>query len=181
MSNDPFAPPAPQGDPWAEEPQAPQNNAQPPAQRQPEPTVVGSGGKLVATLKGLGGPAAPWIVVHAEDTRDLLRIYTDPDFKKVMEYTASAGKAFHRLTDAPAQGGQSNNGGGGYQNQQQSGGQPGRPANANQAPNGQAKYCQHGEMVFRSGVNQQSGKAWQGHFCPQPKGSPDQCKPEFGR
>ena len=41
------------------------------------------------------------------------------------------------------------------------------------------KACKHGEMTFRTG---QSAKGpWKGHFCPSPKGTPDQCEPQFVR
>jgi len=39
-------------------------------------------------------------------------------------------------------------------------------------------YCSHGPMVYRSGTK--GNKAWGGHFCPTPKGSPDQCPPVWG-
>lgn len=38
--------------------------------------------------------------------------------------------------------------------------------------------CAHGPMVYRSG--NKGGKAWGGHFCPTPKGAPDQCPPVWG-
>jgi hypothetical protein len=41
-----------------------------------------------------------------------------------------------------------------------------------------AVMCSHGPMVYRSG--NKGGKAWGGHFCPAPKGSPDQCPPVWG-
>jgi hypothetical protein len=41
------------------------------------------------------------------------------------------------------------------------------------------KTCKHGEMTFRTG---QSAKGpWKGYFCPSPKGTPDQCEPQFIR
>lgn len=39
--------------------------------------------------------------------------------------------------------------------------------------------CKHGEMTYRTGVSQKTGKAWKGYFCPTPKGTPDQCSPEW--
>ena len=44
-----------------------------------------------------------------------------------------------------------------------------------------AKHCKHGAMVARSGTSAKTGKPWNGYFCPSPKGTPDQCDPEFGR
>lgn len=53
------------------------------------------------------------------------------------------------------------------------------PAAAPAAQGG--KMCQHGTMVYRTGTNANTGKAWAGHFCPAPKGDPSQCKPVFGK
>jgi len=39
--------------------------------------------------------------------------------------------------------------------------------------------CVHGERVRREGVSKKNGKPYVAHFCPAPKGSPDQCPPEF--
>ena len=47
------------------------------------------------------------------------------------------------------------------------------------APTTGGKTCKHGEMTFRTG---QSAKGpWKGHFCPSPKGTADQCEPQFIR
>lgn len=70
------------------------------------------------------------------------------------------------VNDPPAQGG------GGWNNQQQS-----PPSFANPATQGPA--CQHGPMVARSGSK--NGKDWSGWFCPTPKGTPNQCQPQFGK
>ena len=37
--------------------------------------------------------------------------------------------------------------------------------------------CSHGEMKLRNGVK--DGRPWSGYFCPTPKGTPDQCGPQF--
>lgn len=50
-----------------------------------------------------------------------------------------------------------------------------------QAPSGEGKTCNHGEMIFRSGVSQKTGKPWKGFFCPTPKGTPGQCDAQFVR
>ena len=50
---------------------------------------------------------------------------------------------------------------------------------AKSAPSGSGKACKHGDMTFRTG---QSAKGpWKGYFCPSPKGTPDQCEPQFIR
>jgi hypothetical protein len=47
------------------------------------------------------------------------------------------------------------------------------------APASGGKACKHGEMTFRSGTSAKG--PWKGHFCPSPKGTPDQCEPQFIR
>jgi len=47
-----------------------------------------------------------------------------------------------------------------------------------------APACKHGPMTHRSGVTKSGpnqGKPWTGWFCPSPKGTPDQCEPDFNR
>lgn len=176
MSNDPFAPPAPASDPWAAESRPQQPEQSRPSTRGSTPPGEGEG-KVVVTLKGGTGYDAPWIVIHAEDASEALA-QLDGTLAELMQKTAQVARYFHGQLELskPPQGGQN----GGYQNQQQSGGQAGRPPNASQPPNGQAEYCAHGPMQFKSGVNGQ-GKAWSGHFCPQPKDAPDKCDVKWGR
>lgn len=42
-----------------------------------------------------------------------------------------------------------------------------------------AKTCKHGEMKFRNGSSAKG--PWKGYFCPSPKGTVDQCEPQFIR
>lgn len=39
--------------------------------------------------------------------------------------------------------------------------------------------CEHGDRIKRTGTNSRGN--WTGWFCPQPKGSSDQCPPVFDR
>lgn len=41
-----------------------------------------------------------------------------------------------------------------------------------------AVMCAHGAMIPRNGKGAKG--PWSGHFCPTPKGSPDQCPPVWG-
>lgn len=41
--------------------------------------------------------------------------------------------------------------------------------------------CKHGAMNHRTGTNKNNGAPWSGYFCPSPKGTPDQCPPQFGK
>jgi hypothetical protein len=47
------------------------------------------------------------------------------------------------------------------------------------APTDGAKVCKHGEMKFVSRVGEKG--PWKGYFCPSPKGTADQCEPQFIR
>jgi hypothetical protein len=47
------------------------------------------------------------------------------------------------------------------------------------APADGAKACKHGEMKFRNGSSAKG--PWKGYFCPSPKGTADQCEPQFIR
>jgi hypothetical protein len=51
------------------------------------------------------------------------------------------------------------------------------PAESAPAQQGSGHFCEHGERKYVTG-NGRTG-AWAGYFCPLPKGSPGQCKPEF--
>lgn len=51
------------------------------------------------------------------------------------------------------------------------------PAVATPTTNTTARTCAHGVMIGRKG-NGAKGE-WRGYFCNTPKGTPDQCKPEF--
>jgi len=48
------------------------------------------------------------------------------------------------------------------------------------APSTGAKTCKHGEMQFRTS-KPGAAKNWKGYFCPSPKGTADQCEPQFVR
>jgi len=72
-----------------------------------------------------------------------------------------------QVQDAPAQAV------GGWQNQRQA-----APSFAQPAA-GPGPACKHGPMVARGG--EKNGRAWSGFFCPTPKGTPDQCPPQFGK
>lgn len=39
------------------------------------------------------------------------------------------------------------------------------------------KMCQHGAMIGRKGMG--SKGEWKGYMCPTPKGTPDQCQPQW--
>lgn len=123
------------------------------------PTVVPSAdGKLVVTLKGGTGFDAPWIVIHAADAADALTQLEDKELGKLIERTKVVAGFFAggNCGSAPAAPRQS--GGGGQA-------QRGRPATAGSSPDGEKRFCEHGERVFKSGVSK-AGKTWQAYDCP---------------
>ncbi|WP_458682247.1 hypothetical protein [Prescottella equi] len=191
MSTDPFAAagtatadPAPAADPTASPFDAPPAGVDLPETTEApkettittsatRPVAADSEGKVVLTFKGGVGFDAPWIVVHAASLEEANHI-VNHDAKLLadtMERVQKAGAHFAGL--APVKASPNSSGGA-----PQGGGTP--PA-AQSAPGGDQKFCKHGAMQFRSGVNQNSGKAWKAFFCPTPKGTPDQCKAEFIR
>lgn len=119
--------------------------------------VAGSNeGKVVATFKGGSGYDAPWVVVHADDVQDALSQISGDNaalFKQLLDETAKVGKYFSGTGGGkPSGGGQSQ--------------QRGKPAGASEAPDGKPRYCDHGEMVFKSGIGKSNGKPWRAFFCP---------------
>lgn len=153
----------PATDVWDDAPAAASNDKK-------ETTVVVNAqneGKLTITLKGGAGFDAPWIVIHAQDAADGLEQMKDPALKELMNIVKSAGSHFSggsgNATQRPAQ-------------QAQGGARPPQQS----APSGETKTCQHGEMVFKSGVSKSSGKPYKGFFCPSNDRNA-QCKPEFIR
>jgi len=119
------------------------------------------------TLKQSGGYESPWVVIRsgsAEEAKARLQEATESGlFDAVNQAVGSfAGKPTVKAAfQQPAT--------------QQNFPTPTPPA----ASSGPSETCKHGEMNFKSGVNQNTGKAWKGHFCPTPKGTPDQCRPVF--
>ncbi|OHT67808.1 hypothetical protein BKG67_23130 [Mycobacteroides chelonae] len=177
---DPFAPsadepqtappqaPATPDDPWSAPPQG-FATPEPPAQAPAVKTVAPSeDGKVVLTFKGGTGYDAPWIVIHAtslEDAHDQVTGENANLLAKVMTQTQNAGSHFSRL------GGGKPTGGG------NSGGGSNAPQAAQQAPNGEKQYCQHGEMEYKTGISQKSGKHYALFSCTAPRD--EQCKAKF--
>lgn len=162
MSNDPFITAADEAQTeTVAAPEAPKA-----AKKAPSKAAQGSGdqGKVSVTLKGGSGFDAPWIVLYG-DTPAEVASQMDEELAALATKTAKVAKFFQAQV-GPSQAGRP---------------QPGKPEAASQAPGGETKSCSHGEMVFRSGVNASTKKTWKAYFCPTPKDTPGQCKPEFLR
>ncbi|WP_078344679.1 hypothetical protein [Mycobacteroides chelonae] len=178
---DPFAPPAdepqtapPQApatpdDPWASPPQGfatPEPPAQAPAAK---PAVPSDDGKVVLTFKGGKGYEAPWVVIHASSLGDAHDQVTGENavlLAKVMTEVTKAGGHFARL-----------NGGSPTASGSPSAGGSNAPQAAQQAPNGEKQFCQHGEMEYKTGISKKSGKPYALFSCTAPRDS--QCDAKF--
>lgn len=126
--------------------------------------------ELVVTLKGGTGYDDPWIVIHAKDAADASR-QIGSELYKLMAQTQEAAEKFRSYGPAkPAA----------APRQSAPAAAASKPA-YQQAPGGDARQCPHGEMQFKSGVSQKTGKTWKAFMCPSPKGTPDQCDAEFIR
>lgn len=157
-----------QNDTGGDEAQADIDSAPGVGQKPVNPLVVvpSAEGKVTVTLKGGLGFNAPWVVIHSADVSDALNQLSDTNLPALLEKAQGASKYFAMFGDAkPA----SNT----------STAASGQPAAAAAGSGGNVKTCKHGQMVARAGVK--NGKAWSGHFCPTPQGTPDQCKPQFDR
>ncbi|MGW5735764.1 MULTISPECIES: hypothetical protein [Streptomyces] len=127
-----------------------------------------SDGKIVTTIKFAAGYDAPWSVLHTESIAEANAIMTSSEFGEYAQNVVTYSKAAQGLwgpvqPPAPAQ----------------------RPAPAaNEATaaigGGGGKTCAHGAMTYRE-AKPESGKDWKGYFCPTPKDTPGQCKPQFLR
>lgn len=167
---DPFDIAPDQNDTGGDEAQA-DIDSQPGAGVKPNPLFVAAPeGKVTVTLKGGTGFNAPWVVIHGSTVSDALGQLSEEDLPSLLEKAQKASKFFADKAEAPtpapvAQGGAQT--------------QSGQPAASAAGQGGAVKTCVHGTMVVRAGVK--NGKAWSGHFCPTPQGTPDQCKPQFDR
>lgn len=119
--------------------------------------------RVVATLKGAATTGAPWVIVEGGSSEAVADELDSAAADRLIDNTV---KAQLRLEK-------------GYQ---EAAGIPAASANKaapakDEAPNGETMKCKHGEMQFRSGST--GGRAWKAFMCPTPKGTADQCPPEW--
>jgi hypothetical protein len=125
-----------------------------------------SDGKVVLTFKGGRDFDAPWIVIHAnglQEAHDFVVGDNAALLAVVMERVQVAGKHFSGKPASAAQGSA----------QPESSAPPASQA----APGGETRYCEHGEMVFKSGVAKATGKPYSLFSCTAPR--EHQCKAQF--
>lgn len=147
---DPFASPPAEGEAW-------------------EPTVVespaveaGEATEIVMTFKEGAGYDASWMVVHAANTADAKSVLLDPAFKELLELQKSAAAFFRGGNAKPSVG--------------SAPAVTGAPQQAQEAPNGEERFCSHGKMQYRSGISK-AGKAYKLFACTAPR--QEQCPAEW--
>lgn len=162
-------------DPWATPVQTAPVQSMPPGQGTPvsapapqPPTPAMPSAIVRLTLKE-DGP--PWLTFESGSAADIIAHLDDKAAIQGLLQRASTISAYWR--------------GLGGQNQAQNS-RPAAPAGQRSghgtpgpqsAPGGERRFCDHGEMTWKSGISSNSGKPYSGWFCPGPRGS--QCPPEW--
>lgn len=124
-------------------------------------------------MKSGGGYDDPWITLDFPSIDVAHARLSDAARKgrlvEVFQVTAQASAKFAELTSVgkPAKPAAAAGGGGG---------QSRAPQGAQEAPNGEKKYCDHGEMVYKSGVSTK-GNAYKLFSCIAPRDQ--QCKAQY--
>lgn len=140
----------------------------------PKPTAAFDGeGKLTITFKGTGGYADRWVVAHVATPQEGLDLLKDPAFKELLDYSrkiALYDKAEYTPASAPVSAAPQQN------NQPNPSYNGGAPQQAQEAPNGEKRFCSHGEMVFKSGVSK-AGNSYKLFSCTAPRDQ--QCKAQY--
>lgn len=132
-------------------------------------------GSVSATFKGSGEYSSSWYVVKAPSFERLAEMLEDEaSVKRALKAAYEVDKIVKQADRSLSNSGsQSQQKSGGYQKKQ--GGKPGEPEGATKAPNGRTERCDHGDMIYRSGMGK-SGKPWKAFFCPE-KDRNAQCEP----
>ncbi|AMB18540.1 ribonucleoside reductase class II [Mycobacterium phage Centaur] len=118
-----------------------------------------------ATFKFAGQYSDPWVVVKGADPADVLSKVNTHEFKALMDRVQQIAGMYAGAGSKPA-----GNAGGGAQ-------QSRAPQAAQEAPNGEERFCQHGKMEFKSGVSKKSGKPYKLFSCTAPRDQ--QCEAQF--
>ena len=129
-----------------------------------KPAQAESDGKVVLTFKGGRDFDAPWIVIHAnglQEAHDFVVGDNASLLATVMDRVKVASQHFAgKPAAAPAAAPQRQ-----------------APQAATEAPGGEKRFCEHGEMVFKSGVAKATGKPYKLFSCTAPR--EQQCKAQF--
>lgn len=127
--------------------------------------------KLSITLKGGSGFDAPWVVIYPDTLQEAQELLDEDNrelLKDVLEKTQAAAQYFVSKGTSSAPQGRSGGQGGGNARQA-----------AQEAPNGETRFCEHGKMKFKSGVSAKSGKPYKMFVCDGGVPREQECKPQF--
>lgn len=124
------------------------------------------------TIKFGSGYDAPWLVARGPDAKSINAVVDTPDYKSLVNLTAKVARHAQKTWI------ESGGGTAPVSNSDSTDTAPKSQPDRTAAPNGDKKYCSHGERAYKEGVNG-AGKTWKGYFCPTPKGTSDQCAPEW--
>ncbi|QGJ87777.1 hypothetical protein SEA_BIANCATRI92_50 [Mycobacterium phage BiancaTri92] len=167
-------------DPWSSAPAQPEPTPEPTPAPTPAPvtapttataaavdsvSVQHSTDGVSATFKFAGQYSDPWVVVKGADPADVLGKVTTPAFKELMDKVQQIAGHYAGSAAKPA-----GNAGGGAQ-------QSRAPQAAQEAPNGEKRFCAHGEMQFKSGVSKKTGNPYKMFVCTAPRDQ--QCDAQF--
>jgi hypothetical protein len=148
---------------------------------EPGPPASGTewNGSVSATFKGNGEYSSAWYVFRAPSVDGLADMLEDVgDIKRLVAAGSAVDQFIKQKEPVKTRPANTNNGGqrGGSSgtNSQQ---RRGRPPGATEAPNGEKRFCDHGEMRWRSGISQ-AGNTYAGWYCTA-QNRDQQCKPEY--
>ncbi|QNJ55873.1 hypothetical protein SEA_PAINTERBOY_51 [Mycobacterium phage PainterBoy] len=121
-------------------------------------SVAHSTDGVSATFKFGGAYSDPWVVVKGADAGEVNAKLHDPQFRELMDFVKRVADVYGP-SNQPAQ------------TQAQGGGQrqSRAPQAAQEAPNGEKQYCQHGEMEYKTGVSKKTGKPYALFSCTAPR------------
>lgn len=121
-------------------------------------------GEVSVTFKGPGGYNDRWVVVRYPTPEAALAATKTPVFKELLDHTwkisqyDAAREAAKPVPNQAAPRG-------------------GTPQQVSEAPGGEKRFCQHGEMVFKTGVAKNTGKPYSLFSCTAPRDQ--QCQAQF--
>lgn len=122
---------------------------------------VDAEGYTSVTIKGTGRQSDRWVVVRYATPAALLAALKAPELKEVLDYSWKIAEYDAKRAPQPTSAPPASNA---------------VPPAAAQAPNGEKRFCSHGEMVFKSGVSR-AGNAYKLFSCTAPR--EQQCPAEY--
>ncbi|MFC0547077.1 hypothetical protein [Kutzneria chonburiensis] len=173
MEFDPFADDTPDVPDEAQTYTNPWDEQSPAPAPEPAPVPGSSDHRVRVTLKAGSDYAAPWVTVDGHDVRDALGQISDWEaLRELLDRAAKVGAYF--VSKAAGTTGQSGQAG------QRPASASAPPQGSQEAPGGEKRYCEHGEMIYRSGISAKNGAPYRLFSCPNTNRD-QQCKPQWLR